>query len=45
MVGSVGNDDFGRVNIARLERDGVDVSGIRTDPVLPTGTAFGPLSP
>lgn len=40
MVGSVGNDDFGRVNIARLERDGVDVSGIRTDPVLPTGTAF-----
>ncbi|NVO24346.1 sugar kinase [Donghicola mangrovi] len=40
MVGSVGNDDFGRVNIARLERDGVDVSGIRTDSVLPTGTAF-----
>ncbi len=40
MVGSVGNDDFGRANIARLERDGVDVSGIRTDPVLPTGTAF-----
>lgn len=40
MVGSVGNDDFGRVNIARLERDGVDVSGIRADPILPTGTAF-----
>ncbi|SCM66650.1 sugar kinase [Donghicola eburneus] len=40
MVGSVGNDDFGRANIARLKGDGVDVSGIRTDPVLPTGTAF-----
>lgn len=40
MVGAVGDDDFGRVNIARLKRDGVDVSGIHTDPTLPTGTAF-----
>jgi len=40
MIGAVGNDDFGRVNIDRLRRDGVDVSGVIVDPELPTGTAF-----
>lgn len=40
MIGAVGNDDFGRVNTARLQRDGVDISGIAIDAVLPTGTAF-----
>lgn len=40
MVGAVGDDDFGRLNTDRLARDGVDVSGIRIDARLPTGTAF-----
>ena len=40
MIGAVGDDDFGRVNTNRLERDGVDVSGISIDPVYPTGSAF-----
>lgn len=40
MIGAVGDDDFGHVNINRLRRDNVDVSGIVVDPVMPTGTAF-----
>lgn len=40
MTGSVGNDDFGRMNTDRLARDGVDVSTISIDETLPTGTAF-----
>src|SRR3569623_1861789 len=40
MVGTVGDDDFGRVNLDRLRRDGVDVSAIRIDPDAPTGSAF-----
>jgi fructokinase len=40
MVGAVGDDDFGRVNIERLKRDGVDVSAIAIDPEFPTGSAF-----
>ncbi|MBB3445826.1 sugar kinase [Rhizobium sp. BK379] len=40
MVGAVGNDDFGRVNVDRLRRDGVDVSTIAVDPDYPTGSAF-----
>ncbi|MGR3660169.1 MAG: tagatose kinase [Paracoccaceae bacterium] len=40
MIGAVGNDDFGRLNIDRLIRDSVDVSGVAIDPILPTGTAF-----
>lgn len=39
-VSCVGNDDFGRVNTDRLRADGVDVSAIAVDPVLPTGHAF-----
>ena len=34
MIGCVGDDDFGRVNLNRLRRDGVDVSG---DPHRPRG--------
>lgn len=40
MIGAVGDDDFGRVNIERLARDGVDVLAIATDPDFPTGSAF-----
>jgi len=40
MIGAVGDDDFGRVNIDRLKRDGVDVSGVLVHDTLPTGTAF-----
>jgi len=40
IVGCVGNDDFGRVNLDRLRRDGVDVEGVRIDPEMATGSAF-----
>lgn len=40
IVSAVGNDDFGRVNIERLQRDGVDVSAIAVHPDVPTGSAF-----
>lgn len=40
MVGAVGDDDFGRVNLDRLAADGVDVSAVSVDPGWPTGSAF-----
>ena len=40
IIGCVGNDDFGRVNLNRLRRDGVDVEGVRIDPERATGCAF-----
>lgn len=40
IVASVGADDFGRLNIERLRRDGVDVSAIAVSKRLPTGSAF-----
>ena len=40
IISAVGDDDFGRVNLARLERDGVDVSGVHIDTDRPTGSAF-----
>ncbi len=40
MIGAVGADDFGRVNLERLEGDGVDISAISVDPDYPTGSAF-----
>jgi sugar/nucleoside kinase (ribokinase family) len=40
MVGRVGDDDFGRVNLDRLAADGVDVSAIAVDPAAATGSAF-----
>ena len=40
MIGAVGADDFGRVNLDRLKGDGVDVSGVAIDEQYPTGSAF-----
>jgi len=40
ILSTVGNDDFGTVNLRRLKADGVDISGVGIDPELPTGTAF-----
>ncbi|MCF3642044.1 sugar kinase [Rhizobium sp. TRM95111] len=40
LIGCVGADDFGALNIRRLEEWGVDVSAISIHPELPTGTAF-----
>lgn len=40
IVSAVGDDDFGRMNLARLQQDGVDVSGVVVDAERPTGTAF-----
>lgn len=40
LVGCVGADDFGQLNLARLARDGVDTGTIRVDPDYPTGSAF-----
>lgn len=40
MVGCVGDDDFGRLNLNRLKADGVDVGGIAVSDKLPTGCAF-----
>src|SRR5690349_7292135 len=40
IVSCVGDDDFGRVNLDRLKRDGVDVTGIAVDPEAATGSAF-----
>ena len=40
MVGRVGDDDFGRLNLRRLAADGVDVSAISVDPDAATGSAF-----
>ncbi|MTH79718.1 tagatose kinase [Paracoccus aestuariivivens] len=40
MIGAVGADDFGALNLARLQSDGVDVSAVALDPEWPTGSAF-----
>ncbi len=40
LVGCVGADDFGRLNIDRLRADGVDVSAIRVHERAVTGSAF-----
>ena len=40
MIGAVGEDDFGRLSLDRLKRDGVDLSGVAIDPDYPTGSAF-----
>ncbi len=40
MVSAVGNDDFGALNVERLQRDGVDVSAIGVHPTAATGSAF-----
>jgi len=40
MIGCVGNDDFGRLNLERLRADGVDVSAIAVHECAVTGSAF-----
>lgn len=40
LFGCVGNDDFGRLNVARLKREGVNTAGICMIDNVPTGTAF-----
>jgi len=40
IISAVGDDDFGRVNLERLRRDGVDVRAVATDTERPTGSAF-----
>ncbi|MGA7816282.1 tagatose kinase [Caballeronia sp.] len=40
MIGCVGDDDFGKLNIDRLRSDGVDVSGIAVLKDATTGSAF-----
>jgi len=40
IIGRVGDDDFGHLNIARLDHDGVDVSGIEVAPGEVTACAF-----
>ncbi|SDO56425.1 hypothetical protein SAMN05443582_102508 [Phyllobacterium sp. OV277] len=40
IIATVGKDDFGRLNIERLRKDGADVSAITISPDYPTGSAF-----
>jgi len=40
IVSTVGDDDFGRINLERLDRDGVDTLGVHIDADRPTGSAF-----
>lgn len=40
MIAAVGADDFGTLNLRRLEASGVDTSAIAVHPGVPTGTAF-----
>ncbi|MBD8689920.1 MULTISPECIES: tagatose kinase [unclassified Rhizobium] len=40
IISAVGQDDFGRLNIDRLKRDGADVSAIKMLSDYPTGSAF-----
>lgn len=40
FIGVVGDDDFGKMLIERLKKDGVDVSHIKVLPGYTTGTAF-----
>jgi len=40
MISCVGNDDFGKLNLERLARDGVDISAIGIHDEAATGSAF-----
>ena len=40
IIGCVGDDDFGRVNLERLSHDGVDVRAVEVHPAYVTGSAF-----
>ena len=39
IIGGVGNDEFGKLIISRLEKDSVEITGIKISE-LPTGVAF-----
>jgi len=40
IIGCVGDDDFGRLNLERLSDDGVDVKAVEVNPAHVTGSAF-----
>ena len=40
LIGCVGRDDFGTINLERLKRDGVDISAVDVSDRFPTGCAF-----
>ncbi|MDO4775975.1 MAG: sugar kinase [Cardiobacteriaceae bacterium] len=40
IISRVGDDDFGRLNLERLRRDGVDISGVAVARGEATGSAF-----
>ena len=40
IISRVGDDDFGTLNLRRLQQDGVDISGIAIAPGEATGSAF-----
>ena len=40
LVGCVGDDDFGRMELTRLRQEGVDVAGVTVDPQAATGVAI-----
>jgi len=40
IIGCVGDDDFGRVNLERLGKDGVDGKAVEVHPTYVTGSAF-----
>ncbi|WP_275786518.1 tagatose kinase [Pararhizobium gei] len=40
IIASVGDDDFGRINVERLRNDGADISAISVTRDYPTGSAF-----
>src|SRR5215471_10504785 len=40
IISAVGDDDFGRLNLERLRRDGVDVSAVAIHDDIATGSAF-----
>jgi sugar/nucleoside kinase (ribokinase family) len=40
IISCVGDDDFGRVNLERLGKDGVDVKAVEVHPTYVTGSAF-----
>ncbi len=45
IVGVIGNDDFGRVILDKLQTDGVDISSARVDQHNTTGVAFVQYNP
>jgi ribokinase len=40
MIGCVGDDDYGRVLLANLEREGIDLRGVQVSRTQPTGVAM-----